>query len=284
MIETFAALAEPNRFRIVELLRSGPRPVNDIGERLKLNQPQVSKHLRVLKKAGPRRRAAARPAAALRAARRSRCASSTTGSSATASSGMRASTNWTSSSRSSRRRRSPMAARSEVSAAVKNRTSIERLGRSRARHRPHLQRAGAHRVRRLDAGRAGEALVGAQSLGVSIVSCDADVRVGGRYRYVLQPRQGRARSPSRARTPRSRRTRAWSTPVLRAEAVPRTRDADAVIVTVTFEEQRRQDAPRARAVSVKGSARRRHRLRHGARHARDDGPARRALVASATTA
>jgi DNA-binding transcriptional ArsR family regulator len=52
VIETFAALAEPNRLRIVELLRSGPRPVNDIGGRLRLNQPQVSKHLRVLKKAG----------------------------------------------------------------------------------------------------------------------------------------------------------------------------------------------------------------------------------------
>lgn len=52
MIETFAALAEPNRFRIVELLRAGPRPVNDIGERLALNQPQVSKHLGILKKAG----------------------------------------------------------------------------------------------------------------------------------------------------------------------------------------------------------------------------------------
>ena len=52
MIETFAALAEPNRFRIVELLRSGPRSVNDIGERLHLNQPQVSKHLRVLREAG----------------------------------------------------------------------------------------------------------------------------------------------------------------------------------------------------------------------------------------
>jgi len=50
--ETFAALAEPNRFRIVELLRGGPRAVNDIGERLQLNQPQVSKHLRVLKEAG----------------------------------------------------------------------------------------------------------------------------------------------------------------------------------------------------------------------------------------
>jgi DNA-binding transcriptional ArsR family regulator len=52
MHEMFAALAEPNRFRIVELLRAGPRPVNDIGERLRLPQPQVSKHLRVLKEAG----------------------------------------------------------------------------------------------------------------------------------------------------------------------------------------------------------------------------------------
>ncbi len=52
VIETFAALAEPNRYRIVELLRTGPRAVNDIGDRLHLNQPQVSKHLRVLKEAG----------------------------------------------------------------------------------------------------------------------------------------------------------------------------------------------------------------------------------------
>jgi DNA-binding transcriptional ArsR family regulator len=52
VLETLAALAEPNRYRIVELLRSGPRAVNDIGERLRLTQPQVSKHLRVLKDAG----------------------------------------------------------------------------------------------------------------------------------------------------------------------------------------------------------------------------------------
>jgi DNA-binding transcriptional ArsR family regulator len=52
MTETFAALAEPNRFRIVELLRSGPHSVSDVGDRLRLNQPQVSKHLRVLKDAG----------------------------------------------------------------------------------------------------------------------------------------------------------------------------------------------------------------------------------------
>ena len=52
MIETFAALAEPNRLRIVELLRAGACPVGEIGERLHLQQPQVSKHLRVLKDAG----------------------------------------------------------------------------------------------------------------------------------------------------------------------------------------------------------------------------------------
>lgn len=52
MLETFTALSEPNRFRIVELLRSGPRPVNAISERLQLKQPQVSKHLRVLREAG----------------------------------------------------------------------------------------------------------------------------------------------------------------------------------------------------------------------------------------
>ena len=49
---TFSALAEPNRFRIVELLREGPRPVGEIAQRLSLHQPQVSKHLRVLNEAG----------------------------------------------------------------------------------------------------------------------------------------------------------------------------------------------------------------------------------------
>lgn len=51
MIETFTALAEPSRLRIVELLKDGPRCVNEIGARLQLSQPQVSKHLRVLKAA-----------------------------------------------------------------------------------------------------------------------------------------------------------------------------------------------------------------------------------------
>jgi|SRR5882672_3788818 len=52
MEATFRALAEPNRFQIVELLRGGPRPVGDMVDRLHLRQPQVSKHLRVLSEAG----------------------------------------------------------------------------------------------------------------------------------------------------------------------------------------------------------------------------------------
>jgi DNA-binding transcriptional ArsR family regulator len=52
MMATLRALAEPNRFQIVELLRGGPRPVGDMVHRLGLRQPQVSKHLRVLSDAG----------------------------------------------------------------------------------------------------------------------------------------------------------------------------------------------------------------------------------------
>lgn len=50
--ETFAALADRNRLRMLELLRSRPRTVNEICVCLRLNQPHVSKHLRVLKEAG----------------------------------------------------------------------------------------------------------------------------------------------------------------------------------------------------------------------------------------
>ncbi len=52
MIATLRALAEPHRFQIVELLRDGPRPVGNLVRRLRLRQPQVSKHLRVLSDAG----------------------------------------------------------------------------------------------------------------------------------------------------------------------------------------------------------------------------------------
>jgi DNA-binding transcriptional ArsR family regulator len=51
-LSTFEVLAEPRRRDILELLRSGERPVGDLVERLNLSQPAVSKHLRVMKDAG----------------------------------------------------------------------------------------------------------------------------------------------------------------------------------------------------------------------------------------
>jgi len=48
----FSVLAEPNRLDIVELLYKNPYTVNEIVEQLHLNQPQVSKHLKVLADAG----------------------------------------------------------------------------------------------------------------------------------------------------------------------------------------------------------------------------------------
>jgi DNA-binding transcriptional ArsR family regulator len=48
----FSSLAEPNRLHIVELLRSGPLTVGEVAERLGLNQPQTSKHLKVLHESG----------------------------------------------------------------------------------------------------------------------------------------------------------------------------------------------------------------------------------------
>ena len=50
--QTLAALGEPNRLRIIELLRAGPRSVNEIHGRLKLRQSQASQHLKVLKDVG----------------------------------------------------------------------------------------------------------------------------------------------------------------------------------------------------------------------------------------
>jgi DNA-binding transcriptional ArsR family regulator len=51
-IPAFAALAEPNRRQILDLLRSHPRPVGDLVAALGISQPGTSKHLRVLLDAG----------------------------------------------------------------------------------------------------------------------------------------------------------------------------------------------------------------------------------------
>jgi DNA-binding transcriptional ArsR family regulator len=50
--DAFNAVAEPRRRQILDLLAGGERPVTDLVERIGIAQPQVSKHLRVLREVG----------------------------------------------------------------------------------------------------------------------------------------------------------------------------------------------------------------------------------------
>ena len=50
--DVFNAVAEPRRRQILDVLAGGERPVNDLVRVLGLAQPQVSKHLRVLREVG----------------------------------------------------------------------------------------------------------------------------------------------------------------------------------------------------------------------------------------
>jgi len=50
--DAFNAVAEPRRRQILDLLTRGERPVNDVVQSLGIAQPQVSKHLRVLREVG----------------------------------------------------------------------------------------------------------------------------------------------------------------------------------------------------------------------------------------
>jgi len=50
--DAFNAVAEPRRRQILDLLATGERPVNDLVAQVGLAQPQVSKHLRVLREVG----------------------------------------------------------------------------------------------------------------------------------------------------------------------------------------------------------------------------------------
>lgn len=52
MMTTFEALADPTRRRILDLLREQPRTVGDLVDLLQISQPNVSKHLRVLREIG----------------------------------------------------------------------------------------------------------------------------------------------------------------------------------------------------------------------------------------
>jgi len=50
--DAFNAVAEPRRRQILDVLAGGERRVNDLVARLGVPQPQVSKHLRVLREVG----------------------------------------------------------------------------------------------------------------------------------------------------------------------------------------------------------------------------------------
>lgn len=50
--DAFNAVAEPRRRQLLDVLAGGERPVNDLVRALDLAQPQVSKHLRVLREVG----------------------------------------------------------------------------------------------------------------------------------------------------------------------------------------------------------------------------------------
>lgn len=49
---TLAALADPHRRRVVELLRERPRRAGELAEAVGLNPPALSRHLRTLKAGG----------------------------------------------------------------------------------------------------------------------------------------------------------------------------------------------------------------------------------------
>jgi DNA-binding transcriptional ArsR family regulator len=50
--DAFNAIAEPRRREILDALASGERPVGDLVDLLGVAQPQISKHLRVLREVG----------------------------------------------------------------------------------------------------------------------------------------------------------------------------------------------------------------------------------------
>jgi DNA-binding transcriptional ArsR family regulator len=50
--DAFNAVAEPQRRRILTLLKGRERSVNDLADALRVSQPRVSKHLRVLREVG----------------------------------------------------------------------------------------------------------------------------------------------------------------------------------------------------------------------------------------
>ena len=75
-----------------------------------------------------------------------------------------------------------------------------------------------------------------KGLGVSMISCDADVRVGGQYRYVFRHRTGAALAFSGRYTEVTPPSRLVYTQIFEPTAGGANPVADEVVITVTFEE------------------------------------------------
>jgi DNA-binding transcriptional ArsR family regulator len=50
--EVAAAIADPTRRAILEMLRDGPLPAGDVAARFPVSRPAISRHLRVLRQSG----------------------------------------------------------------------------------------------------------------------------------------------------------------------------------------------------------------------------------------
>ena len=202
--DVFNAVAEPRRRQILDVLAGGERPVNDLVRLLGLAQPQVSKHLRVLREVGAvdvrddgRQRLyrlnghALRPIhdwvkayerLVVRAVRAS----------------------WMSCWKTSSRRSKEMAAVSSGTATVTLPTDEQILITREfdaPRHLVYKAWTTPELVKRWWSGRRG-----------AVTLAEIDLRVGGAWRYVMDGRTAASRSPSTASTARSSRTSGSSTP------------------------------------------------------------------------
>ena len=207
-----------------------------------LNQPQVSKHLRVLKEAGARRRGATRAAAAVRAAARSRSGSSTTGSIAIASSGTRASPRWTS---------LLVEPRGEIGWPQKAKVRLTSSARRTASL--VLHGAGFARAQTTVFDAMTKPELYAPLVGAEVAQCRADrvrgpsLRVGGRYPAMSSVVRASRRWRSAACTARSNTARGSSTRRSSSRCARRAR----VLITATYTARTgRRDAARAARGSI----------------------------------
>jgi len=108
------------------------------------------------------------------------------------------------------------------------------------------------------------------SLGVSVVGCDAAVRVGGNYRYVLRLNTGNEFAFSGRYTEVTPHSRLVYTQIFEPTASGAKPGDAELLITVTFDEHNGKTNLVSHSLCPSKG------VGHGARHARDLGPARRA--------